>query len=389
MLLITAPANAQAPRRVALVIGNDTYQVLTPLSNPRLDAGRLAATLAGNGFEVISCDGKRPGCFDLTRAQMLDALDALERTANGADLALIFYAGHGMETARDGNVLAPVDMEVLDCATRALRRVVPLADVFKAMAGARQRIVVLDACRNDPLADCPPVRGSRPVSFTTLTAPEAESFLLVSSTKPGQLASDGLPGAHSPFARALLQWLEAAPDVHFHQLLQLHVSRTVIETTSRDEFTQVPETLVRGVAPEACLKGAGCVSDTRAASLAQEIEALKLEHTRDQELAAIARDYLAVAEKGRGQPLTEEERQQELQRLKEVRDYIVEAEKGRGHPFSREERAQELARLMQAGRALLALNDTRAERALEMIKAGDETEASRLFEEAANARKEA
>jgi uncharacterized caspase-like protein len=142
LFVSAAPAQAQAqdlaPRRVALVVGNDAYRALTPLGNPRLDAGRLAALLQSNGFEAISCDGKRPGCFDLDRAGMLDALETLAQKAKGADLALVFYAGHGMETPADGNILAPVDMEVLDCATRALRRVVPLADVFKAVA-ARAR----------------------------------------------------------------------------------------------------------------------------------------------------------------------------------------------------------------------------------------------------------
>jgi uncharacterized caspase-like protein len=101
LLLAAAPhAAAQSPKRVALVIGNETYQSIAPLRNPRLDAGRLAGILAASGFEVVSCDGKRPGCFDLTRAGLLDALETLERKVQGAELALVFYAGHGMQLSK-------------------------------------------------------------------------------------------------------------------------------------------------------------------------------------------------------------------------------------------------------------------------------------------------
>src|SRR5262249_36649104 len=64
-LILPGGAAAQEPRRVALVIGNDAYQSLSKLNNPRLDAARLAGLLASNGFDVVSCDGARAGCFDL------------------------------------------------------------------------------------------------------------------------------------------------------------------------------------------------------------------------------------------------------------------------------------------------------------------------------------
>jgi Caspase domain len=90
---------------------------------------------------------------------------------------------------------------------------VPLDALLKAVAGARSKIVILDACRDDPFAQCPPQRGVRRVSFGELTVPEAESYLLVSSTKPGQEALDGPTGAHSPYTRALLEWLEKTPEL--------------------------------------------------------------------------------------------------------------------------------------------------------------------------------
>src|SRR5215470_4348909 len=139
LLLTTAPAHAVSPKRVALVIGNATYRSLALLGNPRLDAGRLAALLDANGFDVVRCDGQHPGCFDLDRNGLEDALEAFRKKADGADLALAFYAGHGME-GRDGNVLAPVDMEISDCAERTLRKAVALEALFKAMAGAHSKM---------------------------------------------------------------------------------------------------------------------------------------------------------------------------------------------------------------------------------------------------------
>jgi uncharacterized caspase-like protein len=214
LLVMTAPARAEAPRRAALVIGNETHKSLAPLGNPRLDAGRLAVLLDANGFDVVRCDGQNPGCFDDDRDGLEAALEALRKKADGAELALVSMPDTALE-GRDGNVIAPVDMEVTDCVERALRRGVPLDALSKAVAGAHSKIVILDACRNDPFAQCPPQRGARRVSFGELTVPESESYLLVSSTKPGQKALDGPAGAHSAYTRALLESLEKTPELYF------------------------------------------------------------------------------------------------------------------------------------------------------------------------------
>ena len=156
LLLVLAFSGASVAeagtRRVALVIGNSAYSGLTPLNNPGLDAARMAELLAENGFDVHSCDGTRPGCFDLTRDGLETALEDFADAADGADLALLFYAGHGMEVAQ-GNVLAPVDMK-LSCESRRARRLVLLGDVLEAMRGAREKVVILDACRDNPLPNC-------------------------------------------------------------------------------------------------------------------------------------------------------------------------------------------------------------------------------------------
>ena len=330
-------------------VGNNAYQSLSTLANPGADAGGLARLLSENGFEVLSCDGQRPGCFDLNREGLQDALETLTDKAKGKEVALVFFSGHGMQ-GPDGNVLAPVDMRV-DCAENTMRRGVLLNDLLKAVAGARQKIVMLDACRNNPLPQCPSARGFVAVSFGALSVPDAESFMLVSSTKPGQVALDGLPGQHSPFARALFYWLDKSPDIYFHQLLS-HVAKMVIEDTTRAKFTQVPEMLVRGVAPEACLKGQGCSADPQAAALRAELESLKTERARDQDLTQIANAYLSkVGIRSVGKPLSEEEKQRAL------------------------------AGIEDAGRALVSRGDDAGERALQSLKDGKAAEAERLFAE--------
>jgi uncharacterized caspase-like protein len=78
---------------------------LPTLNNPVRDAISMAKLLAKHGFEVISCDGKSAGCLDLDRGRLLEALSKLEQRATGADLALVFFAGHGVATD-EGNILA-------------------------------------------------------------------------------------------------------------------------------------------------------------------------------------------------------------------------------------------------------------------------------------------
>ena len=110
--LLSCSAEAHA-RRVALVIGQTTYTAgLSSLPNPANDARRVAALLAKHGFDVISCDGKLPGCFDLSQAGMLTALAKLTAAAKEAVMALVYFAGHGLATG-EGNILTPTDARAL------------------------------------------------------------------------------------------------------------------------------------------------------------------------------------------------------------------------------------------------------------------------------------
>ena len=107
---------AAETRGVVLVIGQNTYPGgssatvgLPPLHNPVSDARRMAEILARHGFEVIACDGTGPGCFDLGPYPLPESTRISSRLrASGADLALVFFAGHGTVTP-EGNILTPTD----------------------------------------------------------------------------------------------------------------------------------------------------------------------------------------------------------------------------------------------------------------------------------------
>jgi uncharacterized caspase-like protein len=223
--LLAMAASADA-RRVALVIGQNAYLGgtsgttvgFTTLDNPVSDARRMAELLGKHGFEVIACDGPQgagpgsgPGCFDLDHTRFLQALDRFQSRAAGADLALVFFSGHGAATPQGSNILTPTDAK-LDCTTGAIAHGVPVERIMAATQAARHKLVVLDACRNNPINEvCPGLKGKK-LSFTRIEAGAMRSFLLVTSTQFGQEALDGLPGQHSPFAERRPTWsLAQAP----------------------------------------------------------------------------------------------------------------------------------------------------------------------------------
>ena len=140
---VLAPAAASAAGRVALVVGNRAYAHIGVLPNPGNDAADVGAALRRLGFEVTVAR-------DADRAALNDALRAFTRRSAGADVALVFYAGHGMEM--DGvNYLLPVDAR-LERDTDVRFETVSLDDVLAVTEGAALRLVILDACRNNPLA---------------------------------------------------------------------------------------------------------------------------------------------------------------------------------------------------------------------------------------------
>jgi hypothetical protein len=195
--LFSVGAWAGTPVRVALVIGNSAYTSAPHLANPGTDAKLVAAALHRAGFSDVDLQ------IDLTKADFEKALRAFQRKADGAEVALIYYAGHGLEI--DGrNWLVPVD------ATLAEERDLPfqgidLDMVLGAVTGAKGlRVVVLDACRDNPFArSIRRISGTRGLASRGLADIEVTGTLVLYAQRAGQTAMDGTGvGADSPFATA-------------------------------------------------------------------------------------------------------------------------------------------------------------------------------------------
>ncbi|MGK7870452.1 caspase family protein [Falsiroseomonas sp. E2-1-a20] len=191
------PALAQ---RVALVVGNGSYAAAARLENPAHDASGMAAALRRLGFSVDLVT-------DATRARLEQALGRFGRAAEGADIALLFFAGHGLQLGGE-NWLVPTDARLADAREVAFE-LVGLDTVLRQMDRARTRIVILDACRDNPLAvQMRGLGGTRSLG-RGLAPVQAQDVgtLIAFSTSPGAVAEDGRTG-NSPFTAALLRHIE-------------------------------------------------------------------------------------------------------------------------------------------------------------------------------------
>ena len=142
-VVFAAPTVVLADGRVALVVGNSTYAHIGRLPNPDNDARDISAALRRLGFEVTTE-------LDADRVELTEALRAFTRQSAGADVSLVFYAGHGIEM--DGvNYLVPVDAR-LERDVDVRFETVTVDDLLVSTTGASLRLVILDACRNNPLA---------------------------------------------------------------------------------------------------------------------------------------------------------------------------------------------------------------------------------------------
>lgn len=196
-LLATSVVNALpslAAKRVALVVGNGAYAHVPHLNNPPNDAQDVSAALKQLGFEVI------PG-IDIDKHAFDDKLHQFSQAIAGADVALFFYAGHGLQ-AKGVNHLIPIDAKIPDEYALELETIT-LDSVLKQMEQAKTKIVVLDACRNNPFAGTlARSMGSRGVSENlglAISVPSGVGTFIAYSTQPGNVASDGT-GRNSPFA---------------------------------------------------------------------------------------------------------------------------------------------------------------------------------------------
>ncbi len=224
-----AAAPALADNRVALVIGNGAYLHAPHLPNPTHDAEDVAAALKRNGFETILGT-------DLDQAGMQNAAIRFARAARTADVAVFYYSGHAMQYA-GVNYLVPVDAELRDEAD--LRRMARVDEILADLQQAKNlRILVLNSCRDNPLADDlkRSIGASRSASIGRgLARIESPDGTIVSySTQAGRTAEDG-SDRNSPYTAAFLQHIEDKDDIAtvFHR-----IGATVYQET---QGKQVPE----------------------------------------------------------------------------------------------------------------------------------------------------
>jgi uncharacterized caspase-like protein len=199
LLLVCQPAFAQ--KRVALVIGNSAYQNVVPLANPINDAAIMATTLKNAGFDVV--DSRH----DLSAAETRRALRDFADRARDADIAVVYYAGHGIEV-EGANYLIPVDAK-LERDTDVYDEALSLDRILIAIEPAKKlRLIILDACRDNPFTKT----MKRTVASRAIgqglakVEPTSPNLLIAYSAKAGSTAADG-DGKNSPFTSALSKHL--------------------------------------------------------------------------------------------------------------------------------------------------------------------------------------
>lgn len=229
-LLIVQAATTLAAERVALVIGNSDYRHVPELINPGNDADDLAAKLRALEFEVIEAR-------DLDQTNMRQKVGEFAAALQGAEVGLFFYAGHGLQISGN-NYLVPIDAELTGEADVYVQ-LLNLRDVMAVMeAAVPTRLVLLDACRDNPLAttlarNLPKTRST--VVGQGLARMEApQGTLIAYATAPERTAADG-EGRNSPFTAALLEQIDK-PGLEARQILT-RVRQTVIDAT---DGIQVP-----------------------------------------------------------------------------------------------------------------------------------------------------
>jgi hypothetical protein len=227
--LISANA-AFADKRVAFVVGNGAYKNVAALPNPAIDAKSMAGVLRNVGFDVV--EGT-----NLTRDKMTERLLEFGQKAQGADIALFFYAGHGI-AINGTNYLLPVDADLKSEMDVKLGSAINVdLTLEQTMSDAKVKLVFLDACRDNPFAaKIKSNSATRSVSVQQGLAEmkSGEGTLIAFATGPGQTALDGEVGTNSPFTRALIANI-AAPGVEIQQAMT-KVRAQVNEETSKGQL---------------------------------------------------------------------------------------------------------------------------------------------------------
>ena len=205
-------------------------QECRPLPNPSIDAKAIAGALRNVGFQVV--EGT-----NLTRDKMTERLLDFGKKAQGADVAVFFYAGHGIAISGT-NYLLPIDADIKSEMDVKLGAAINIdLTLEQTMGDAKVKLVFLDACRDNPFAaKIKSNNATRSVNVQTGLAEmkSGEGTLIAFATGPGQTALDGTEGGNSPFTRALLANI-TQPGVEIQQAMT-KVRAQVNEETSKGQL---------------------------------------------------------------------------------------------------------------------------------------------------------
>jgi caspase domain-containing protein/putative peptidoglycan binding protein len=274
-LLVSGNA-ALADKRVAFVVGNSAYKNVAPLPNPAVDARSMAKMLRNVGFDVV--EGS-----NLTRDKMMEKLLDFGKRAENADVALFFYAGHGI-AINGTNYLLPVDADLKSEMDVKLGAAINVdLTLEQTMGDAKVKLVFLDACRDNPFAS--KIRSAKATRSVSVQAGLAEmksgeGTLIAFATGPGQTALDGEAGTNSPFTRALLANI-ASPGVEIQQAMT-RVRAQVNEETNKNQLPWGHTDLIGEVYlnPVAAKAGGPAVAPNTPAIAAGPVSEIELEFWR-------------------------------------------------------------------------------------------------------------
>jgi hypothetical protein len=229
LLIISSEPSPAASDRVALVIGNGAYRNANPLPNPPNDAADVAAALRAIGFDVV--EGR-----DLDKRAMEAKVVEFGRKLDDAQLALFFYAGHGLQVAGK-NYLVPIDAKIERAAELGFETIEMSQVLAQMEADKRVNLVFLDACRDNPLARTLArslAAGTRSASVGQglATIQSAIGTMIAYATQPDNVALDGV-GRNSPFTTALLKHL-ATPGLEVSSLMK-RVRADVVQSTNQKQ----------------------------------------------------------------------------------------------------------------------------------------------------------
>lgn len=200
-LSLTSAQNVQAATRVALLIGNANYQNETKLANPVNDAVLLAKTFKDLNFDHVIV------VKNANRIQLNTALAQFKKLTKEADVAVIYYSGHGMMNSSKQNFVLPTDMPKLasnanaDLDLELENNAISAEKIVDVLFGSKIKVLILDACREGPTAKFKsPNKG-----LSRMSQAETKGMLIAYATEEGKVAEDGA-GKNSTYASSLAKY---------------------------------------------------------------------------------------------------------------------------------------------------------------------------------------